>query len=154
MVLDESVRIVREDCVLFVETRQGFVCANAGVDRSNVPGADMVSLLPVDSDRSAHRLRERITDVSSVDVAVIMSDSFGRPWRLGLVDVALGVAGAPALVDYRGRLDDFGTPLRAMVVATADEIAAAAGLVMGKTQRVPAVIVRGVAAVEARPGSG
>ena len=154
LVLDESVRIVRQERVLIVETRQGFICANAGIDRSNLDGNDMVSLLPLDCDLSARHLRERMTALAGADVAVIISDTFGRPWRLGLTNVALGVAGAPALIDYRGHLDDFGRPLRATLVALADDIAAAAGLIMGKTQRVPAVIVRGLQPFEDRPGSG
>jgi len=154
VVLDESVRIVRDDRVLIVETPQGFVCANGGVDRSNLDGKDIVSLLPLDCDRSAHRLQARIAEVTGADVAVIISDTFGRPWRLGLVNVALGVAGVPALVDHRGRNDDAGKPLRATLVALADEIAAAAGLVMGKTRRVPAVVVRGLEPRDTRSGSG
>ena len=153
VVLDESVRVVRDDRVLIVETRHGFVCANAGVDRSNVPGTERVCLLPVDCDRSAAELRERIGQVAGVDVGVVISDTFGRPWRLGLCNVALGVAGIPATVDYRGSSDDFGMPLHATVVAVADEIAAAAEMVMGKTRRIPAVVVRGLA-LEGPGGSG
>lgn len=143
VVLDESVRIVRAERVLITETRHGFVCANAGVDHSNVEGTDQLALLPVDPDASAERLRNRLRQLSSVDVGVIISDTFGRAWRLGIVNVALGVAGAPATVDLRGGLDDFGKPLQASVLAVADDIAAAAGIVMGKTWRIPAVIVRG-----------
>jgi coenzyme F420-0:L-glutamate ligase/coenzyme F420-1:gamma-L-glutamate ligase len=153
VVLDESVRVVRADRVLIVETRHGFVCANAGVDRSNVPGDDVACLLPVDCDQSAAGLRRRIAEVAGVDVGVVISDTFGRPWRLGLCNVALGVAGIPATVDYRGSSDDFGMPLHATVVAVADEIAAAAEMVMGKTQRIPAVVVRGLA-LEGPGGSG
>lgn len=151
VVLDESVRVVREDRVLIVETRHGFVCANAGVDRSNVPDGDVVCLLPVDCDRSAARLRDRIAQACGAAVGVVISDTFGRPWRLGLTNVALGVAGMPATVDYRGQPDDFGMPLHATLVALADEIAGAAELVMGKTRRVPAVVVRGL---EAGGGGG
>ena len=154
VVLEESVRMVREEPVLITETRHGFVCANAGVDRSNVAGESMVSLLPLDCDRSAHLLRQRIAEACGVDVAVIISDSFGRPWRMGLSNVALGVAGMPAVIDHRGLEDDFGMPLRATLVAVADEIAAAAGLVMGKTRRVPVVIVRGLEAFPRPPGRG
>ena len=153
VVLDESVRVVRDDRVLIVETRHGHICANAGVDRSNVPGADMVCLLPLDCDASADAIRRRIAEVAGVRVGVVVSDTFGRPWRLGLCNVALGVAGMPAAVDYRGRADDFGMPLHATVVALADEIAAAAEMVMGKTRRIPAVVVRGLS-LEGEPGSG
>jgi len=144
VVLDESVRVVRSDRVLIVETRHGYVCANAGVDRSNVPGTDRVCLLPLDCDRSAEGLRQSIARAAGVEVGVLISDTFGRPWRLGLCNVALGVAGIPATVDYRGSADDFGMPLHATVMATADEVAAAAELVMGKTRRIPAVVVRGL----------
>jgi coenzyme F420-0:L-glutamate ligase/coenzyme F420-1:gamma-L-glutamate ligase len=144
VILDESLRVVRDDRVLIVETHHGYICANAGVDRSNVPGAETVCLLPLDCDRSAALLRGRIAEVSGVEVGLIVSDTFGRPWRMGLCNVALGVAGMPATVDYRGQADDFGIPLHATVVAVADEIAAASGLVMGKTSRIPAVLVRGL----------
>ncbi|MGA8016404.1 MAG: coenzyme F420-0:L-glutamate ligase [Candidatus Dormiibacterota bacterium] len=152
-VLDESVRVVRDDRVLIVETRHGFVCANAGVDRSNVPGDDVICLLPEDCDRSAAALRRRIADASGAEVGVVISDTFGRPWRLGLCNVALGVAGIPATLDYRGRPDDFGMPLQATLVALADEIAGAAEMVMGKTRRIPAVVVRGLS-LEGEAGSG
>jgi len=154
VILDESTRVVRDDRVLIVETRQGFVCANAGVDRSNVAGDDSVSLLPVDCDASAQALRDRITELAGAQVGVVVSDTFGRAWRMGLVNVALGVAGIPAVVDYRGRPDDFGMALQATVVAMADELAAAAELLMGKTRRVPAVVVRGLDVFEGPPGSG
>jgi coenzyme F420-0:L-glutamate ligase/coenzyme F420-1:gamma-L-glutamate ligase len=144
VVLDESVRILRTQRVLITQTRHGFVCANSGVDHSNIPGSDVVTLLPVDPDASATRLRDRLGEVAGVTVAVIVSDTFGRPWRLGIVNVALGVAGMPALVDMRGRIDDVGKELHATVLAVADEVAAAAGLVMGKTRRTPVVVVRGL----------
>lgn len=144
VVLDESVRILRTERVLITETRHGFVCANSGVDHSNIPGSDVVTLLPVDPDASAARLRERLREVSGATVGVIVSDTFGRPWRLGIVNVALGVAGMPALFDMRGRVDDAGKELHATVLAVADEVAAAAGLVMGKTRRTPVVVVRGL----------
>ena len=144
VVLDESVRVLRSQRVLITETRHGFVCANGGVDHSNVPGDDQVTLLPVDPDASAERLRGRLQQLADVDVGVIVSDTFGRPWRLGIVNVALGIAGLPALLDLRGTLDDTGKPLHATVLAVADDLAAAAGLVMGKTGRAPAVIVRGL----------
>ena len=142
--LDESVRVLRSVRTLITETRHGFVAANAGVDHSNVGGHDRLALLPVDPDASAERLRSRLRELQGVDVGVIVSDTFGRPWRLGIVNVALGVAGLPALVDLRGTRDDDGQPLHATVLAVADEIAAAAGLVMGKTNRTPAVVVRGL----------
>jgi len=143
VVLDESIRVVRSDRVLIVETRHGFVCANAGVDHSNVPGDDNVTLLPVDPDASATALRERIRELAHADVGVVIADTFGRAWRVGIENVALGIAGLPAFVDYRGQPDDWGKELRATVVAVADELAAAAELVMGKTARVPAAVVRG-----------
>jgi coenzyme F420-0:L-glutamate ligase/coenzyme F420-1:gamma-L-glutamate ligase len=154
VVLDETVRVVREDRVLIVETRQGFVCANAGVDRSNVDGPDDVCLLPIDCDASALALHVRIEALAGVRAGVVVSDTFGRAWRMGLVNVALGVAGVPAMLDYRGRPDDFGMPLQATVVAVADELAAAAELLMGKTRRVPVVIVHGLGELEGQPGSG
>jgi coenzyme F420-0:L-glutamate ligase/coenzyme F420-1:gamma-L-glutamate ligase len=141
--LNESVRVLRSERVLITETRHGFVCANSGVDHSNVGGRNSLTLLPVDPDASASRLRDRLREVTGVEVGVIVSDTFGRPWRLGIVNVALGVAGLPALVDLRGSLDDDGKPLHATVLAVADDAAAAAGIVMGKTGRSPAVIVRG-----------
>ena len=144
VVLDESVRVLRSHRVLITETRQGFVCANSGVDHSNVPGQNVLTLLPKDPDGSADRLRMRLREIAGVEVGVIVSDTFGRPWRLGIVNVALGVAGLPAVVDLRGTDDDAGKQLHATVLAVADEIAAAAGLVMGKTARTPAVIVRGL----------
>jgi coenzyme F420-0:L-glutamate ligase/coenzyme F420-1:gamma-L-glutamate ligase len=150
VVLDESVRILRTERVLITQTRHGFVCANSGIDQSNVPGSDIVTLLPEDPDASAERLRSRLREITGVTTAVIVSDTFGRPWRLGIVNVALGVAGMPALVDMRGRKDDAGRELHATVLAVADEVAAAAGLVMGKTRRTPVVIVRGLEL----PGSG
>jgi coenzyme F420-0:L-glutamate ligase/coenzyme F420-1:gamma-L-glutamate ligase len=144
VILDESVRVLRSQRVLITETRHGFVCANGGIDHSNVPGTDEVTLLPMDPDASADRLRRGLRELTGVDVGVIVSDTFGRPWRLGIVNVALGVAGLPALLDLRGSLDDAGKPLHATVLAIADDIAAAAGIVMGKTARTPAVIVRGL----------
>ena len=143
VVLDESVRVLRSERVLITETHHGFVSANSGVDHSNV-GAGLLSLLPVDPDASAEKIREGLREKTGADVSVIVSDTFGRPWRLGIVNVALGVAGLPALIDLRGTLDDDGQPLQATVVAIADEIAASAGLVMGKTARTPVVVVRGL----------
>jgi coenzyme F420-0:L-glutamate ligase/coenzyme F420-1:gamma-L-glutamate ligase len=142
--LRESVRIVRMDRGLIIsQTRHGFVCANAGVDASNVPGDDMVCLLPRDPDASAERLRAEIARQAGVEVAIIISDSFGRPWRQGIVNVALGVAGMAPLADYRGQPDDFGRIMNSSVMAVADEIASAAELATGKVERTPFVIVRG-----------
>ena len=143
VVLDESVRVVRDSRVLITETRHGFVSANGGVDHSNVPGEDVVTLLPVDPDASARGLRDRLRELTGADVGVIVSDTFGRPWRLGIVNIALGIAGVPAVRDLRGTVDDVGKDLHATVLAVADDLAAAAGLVMAKTNRTPAVIVRG-----------
>lgn len=144
VVLDESVRVLREDRTLITQTRHGYIAANAGVDHSNVGGHDRLVLLPVDPDASAEHLRTRLRDLTGVEVGVVISDTFGRPWRLGIVNVALGVAGIPALLDLRGTPDDDGEELHATVLAVADEVAAAAGLLMGKTNRTPAVIVRGL----------
>jgi coenzyme F420-0:L-glutamate ligase / coenzyme F420-1:gamma-L-glutamate ligase len=144
VVLRESRRIVRMDRGLIIsETHHGFVCANAGVDASNVPGEDVVCLLPMDPDASAARLRETLAARSGSDLAVIVSDSFGRAWREGITNVAIGVAGMQPLADYRGETDPHGFPLVASVLATADELAAAAELVMGKTAGIPVAIVRG-----------
>jgi coenzyme F420-0:L-glutamate ligase/coenzyme F420-1:gamma-L-glutamate ligase len=145
LVLSESRRVVRMDRgVLIVETHHGLVCANAGVDVSNVSGGEEATLLPIDPDASARRIRESIAARAGVDVAVIVSDTFGRPWREGLVNVAIGVAGLAALQSYVGKSDPKGLPLQATIQAMADEIAAAAGLVSSKLNRIPAVIVRGV----------
>lgn len=144
VVLDESVRVIRSERVLITETRHGFVCANSGVDHSNVGGRNAVTVLPVDPDASARRLCERLRQLSGVEVGVIVSDTFGRPWRLGIVNVALGVSGLPAALDLRGSLDDDGKPLHATVLAIADDLASAAGILMGKTDRTPVVIVRGM----------
>jgi len=143
VILQESRRIVREDPVLIVETHHGFVCANAGVDHSNVPGEDLVTLLPRDPDGSARRLAGELRKLARKRVAVIISDTFGRPWRLGLTNVAIGAAGVPVLRDLRGTRDRSGKPLQATILAVADELAAAAGLVMGKAEGVPAVVIRG-----------
>jgi coenzyme F420-0:L-glutamate ligase/coenzyme F420-1:gamma-L-glutamate ligase len=144
VVLDESVRVLRSQRVLITETRHGFVCANSGVDQSNVADAGMVTLLPVDPDASARAIRQRIRDLCGVNVGVIVSDTFGRPWRLGIVNVALGVAGLPGLIDLRGTPDDAGREMHATVLAMADDLASGAGVVMGKTARAPVVVVRGL----------
>ena len=144
IVLRESRRIVRMDRgIVISETHHGFVCANAGVDASNVPGGATVCLLPVDPDASAARLREAFAEDPGVEVAVVISDSFGRAWRHGITDVAIGVAGMDPVADYRGRRDPHGYPMEASVLAVADELAAAAELVMGKTDGIPLAIVRG-----------
>jgi coenzyme F420-0:L-glutamate ligase / coenzyme F420-1:gamma-L-glutamate ligase len=146
VVLRESRRVVRMDRgVIIAETHHGFVCANAGVDASNVPGADAVCLLPLDPDASARRIRRALAGRLGVEVPVILSDSFGRPWRFGITDVAIGVAGMEPLADYRGMTDPHGLPMEASVLAVADEIAGAAELVMGKTAGIPATVVRGYA---------
>lgn len=144
VVLRESARIVRMDRGLIIaQTRHGYVCANAGVDASNVPGEDTVCLLPRDPDASAERLRAELRSRAGVELAVIISDSFGRPWRQGIVNVALGVAGMAPLADYRGQPDDFGRVMNASVMAVADELASAAELATGKIERTPFVVVRG-----------
>jgi coenzyme F420-0:L-glutamate ligase/coenzyme F420-1:gamma-L-glutamate ligase len=143
VVLRESRRIVRSDRVLIVETRHGFVCANAGVDHSNVRGRDFVTLLPKKPDSSARRLAEGLRKQTGKRVAVIISDTFGRPWRLGLINVAIGASGVPALVDLRGTRDRQAKLLRATILAVADELAAAAGLLMGKAAGMPVVVIRG-----------
>ena len=144
VVLRESVAVVRmEKGVIISRTSQGYVCANAGVDASNVGAEDTVTLLPVDADRSAREIRERIAADLGVAVGIIVSDSFGRPWRWGIVDIALGVAGFSPLDDQRGRPDTAGRVMKATVVAVADEIASAAELASGKTSGLPLVLVRG-----------
>jgi coenzyme F420-0:L-glutamate ligase/coenzyme F420-1:gamma-L-glutamate ligase len=143
IVLRESRRIVRSDRVLIVETHHGFVCANAGVDHSNVPRLDCVTLLPKDPDRSARRLAAALRKRTRHRLAVIISDTFGRPWRLGLTNVAIGASGVPALHDLRGTRDRDKRPLRATVLAVADELAAAAGLFMEKSAGTPVVVIRG-----------
>lgn len=145
LVLRESRSIVRwSRGVLISETHHGFVCANAGVDRSNAGAPDAVVLLPVDPDASAGRLRDAIRHRTGTDVAVIVTDTFGRAWREGHVNVAIGVAGMPALKRYAGQFDPDGYELRVTEIALADEIAAAAELVMGKLDRCPAAVVRGL----------
>jgi coenzyme F420-0:L-glutamate ligase/coenzyme F420-1:gamma-L-glutamate ligase len=140
-VLDESVRIVRErDGFLIAETRHGFVCGSAGVDVSNAPDAGTLVLLPLDPDASAARIRQSL----GASVGVVVSDSFGRAWRMGTTDVAIGVAGIRPLLDLKGRRDPAGYELHATVIAVADEIAGAAELAMRKLARVPAAIVRGL----------
>ncbi len=144
-VLREAKRIVRERGPLVIaETRHGFICASAGVDHSNAPEPGMLVLLPEDPDASARLLRERLLEVTGVEVGVIVTDSFGRPFRQGTTDVAIGIAGTPALVDLRGTTDRIGYELRSSRVAIADEIAGAADLARGKAEGVPVVVVRGL----------
>jgi coenzyme F420-0:L-glutamate ligase/coenzyme F420-1:gamma-L-glutamate ligase len=152
VVLRESAEVLRmERGIIVSRTRHGFVCANAGVDASNTGTKDLVTLLPADPDDSAARLRARLPAMLAIDEqdapAIIISDSFGRPWRLGIVDVALGVAGLAPLDDMRGRPDADGRTMRSTVVAIADEIASAAELASGKTSRQPVVLVRGAPGV-------
>jgi coenzyme F420-0:L-glutamate ligase/coenzyme F420-1:gamma-L-glutamate ligase len=152
VVLGESRRIVRMDRgILITETHHGFVCANAGVDGSNV-AEGWVTLLPRDPDASAGRLSEALSEAFKCPLAVIVADTFGRPWREGMVNLALGVAGLQPLIDYRGCADSYGRRLESTVIALADEIAGAAEIVMRKTARVPVAVVRG-AAEWAGPGS-
>ncbi len=156
VVLRESRRIVRMDHgVLIAETKHGFICANAGVDESNVNGAREITLLPVDPDYSAQQLRTRLQQLSgegaAFDIAVIISDTWGRPWRAGQVNMAIGVAGMEAIVDYRGQRDPYGYELHASVLAVADELASAAELVMGKVDRIPVALIRGYSYI---PGKG
>jgi coenzyme F420-0:L-glutamate ligase / coenzyme F420-1:gamma-L-glutamate ligase len=144
-ILREAKRIVRERGPLVIaETRHGFVCASAGVDHSNAPEPGTLVLLPVDPDRSARGFRERVRELTGRDVGVVVTDSFGRPFRQGTTDVAIGVAGIPALLDLRGTTDRIGYELRSTRIAVADEIAAAADLARGKADGVPVVIVRGL----------
>lgn len=146
VILRESVRIVRMDRGNIIsETRHGFNCANAGVDASNVPGEDTVATLPLDPDASARRIRAAIQAGHSKNVAVIISDTFGRPWREGAVNVAIGVAGMSTMKDYRGQVDVSGRPMYSTVIAVADELAAVAELVTGKVDRVPAALIKGYA---------
>ena len=145
VVLRESKRIVRtRGGFVIAETEHGFVCGGAGVDASNTPELGTLVLLPVDPDASARRIRDEIHAAAGVTVGVLVTDSFGRPWRNGTTDVAIGAAGLPVLLDLNGRRDRVGYELHATLIAVADEIASAAELVMGKTDDVPAAIVRGL----------
>ena len=144
-ILGEARRIVRRRGGLVIaETRHGFVCASAGVDASNAPAPGQLVLLPLDPDTSARRLRERLRELAGRDVGVLITDSFGRAWRQGTTDVAIGAAGVPVLLDLTGERDPVGYELHATVIAVADEIAGAAELVMGKTRGIPAAVVRGL----------
>ena len=153
VILAESRRVVRMDKgVLITETHHGWICANAGIDQSNVD-ADSVALLPEDSDRSARAVRDRVRALLGVEVFVIVTDTFGRPWREGLTNVAIGIAGFAPLLSYLGERDPAGRPLQATILALADELAGAAEPVMGKLDRVPAAIVRGLALRPSEEGS-
>ncbi len=144
IILRESRRVVRMDKgVLIVETRHGWICANAGVDQSNVE-LDTVALLPEDPDGAARGLRERLRELTAVDVSVVIADTFGRPWREGLTNVAIGVAGVAPLRNYLGERDPAGHTLQATILAVADELAGAAEVVMGKLDRIPAALIRGL----------
>ena len=144
LILRESKRILRMDRgILIAETQHGVICANAGVDRSNLRDQESATLLPLNPDGSAKAIRDRILALCGVEIAVLISDTFGRPWREGLTNVAIGVSGLLPLKDYSETSDDFGRQLKATIVAVADELAAAAELVMGKTERIPAVLIRG-----------
>jgi coenzyme F420-0:L-glutamate ligase/coenzyme F420-1:gamma-L-glutamate ligase len=148
VVLRESRRIVRMDHgVLIAETKHGFICANAGVDESNVNGQHQLTLLPLDPDHSARELRTRLQQLTgegdAFDIAIIITDTWGRPWRNGQVNMAIGVAGMEPIIDYRGQRDPYGYELQASAIAVADELASAAELVMGKIERIPAALIRG-----------
>ncbi|HYX88360.1 MAG TPA: coenzyme F420-0:L-glutamate ligase [Gaiellaceae bacterium] len=145
VILREAVRVVRTRSPLVIaETRHGFVCASAGVDTSNAPEPETVVLLPEDPDASAARLRDRLRETAGAEIGVVVSDSFGRAWRQGTTDVAVGLAGIRPLLDLKGRRDPVGYELRATVIALADELAGAAELAMGKTDGIPAAVIRGV----------
>jgi coenzyme F420-0:L-glutamate ligase/coenzyme F420-1:gamma-L-glutamate ligase len=144
VVLQQSRRIVKMDRgVLITETHHGFICANAGVDQSNIEGEEMVAVLPPDPDASARTIRQALRERLGFDVAVIISDTFGRPWRHGLVNIAIGLSGIEAIKDYTGQLDAQGYELRVTALAIADELAAAAELVMNKLDNVPVAVIRG-----------
>ena len=142
LILSESKRIVRmENGVIIVETKHGFVCANAGIDESNVEDG-YATLLPNDPDRSSNLLKEKIKQKTGKNVAVIISDTFGRPFRLGQTDVAIGIAGLEPILDYNGKPDTFGKIMQVTAIAVADEICSASELVMGKTQKCPIAVIR------------
>ncbi len=142
LILSESKRIVRmSDGILIVETNSGFVCANAGIDESNVKEG-YVTLLPVDSDVSASRIRDEIFEITGKNVAIIISDTFGRPFRMGQTNIAIGISGLKPILDYAGTLDSFEKTLRVSAIAVADEISSASELVMGKSLNCPAAIIR------------
>jgi coenzyme F420-0:L-glutamate ligase/coenzyme F420-1:gamma-L-glutamate ligase len=153
LALRQAKRVLRDKHVLITETQHGFVCANSGVDVSNVDGGDSAVLLPADPDVSALKIHRQLKKLIGLHLPVIISDSFGRAWRQGLCDVAIGVAGMRPLRDYRGRRDNYGYRLRATEQAVADELTAMAGLVSGKDARVPACIIRGYAYVRGSGGA-
>jgi coenzyme F420-0:L-glutamate ligase/coenzyme F420-1:gamma-L-glutamate ligase len=145
VILSEAARVVRvRPPLVIAETTHGFICASAGVDSSNAPAPDMLVLLPEDPDASAERIRARLGELTGQTVGVLVTDSFGRPWRQGTIDVALGAAGLEVMRDLRGTRDRVGYELHATMIATADEIASAAELVMGKVDGIPAAVVRGL----------
>jgi coenzyme F420-0:L-glutamate ligase/coenzyme F420-1:gamma-L-glutamate ligase len=145
VILREAKRVVRtRGSLVIAETRHGFVCASAGVDASNTPEPGTLVLLPADPDASATQLRARLRELTGSEVGIIVSDSFGRPWRQGTIDVAIGVAGIPALLDLRGTHDARGYELRSTQIAVADELASAAELVMGKANQIPVAVIRGL----------
>ncbi len=151
VILRETKRVVRRRGPhLIVETQHGLVCANAGVDKSNVEGQDIVTLLPKDADKSARRIREQIIERTGKDVSVIVSDTFGRPWRLGQTNVAIGLSGMRPWIDYRGTRDKFGYELSVTRIAAVDELAGAAELVMNKADGVPVAIIRGYSHTRSR----
>jgi coenzyme F420-0:L-glutamate ligase/coenzyme F420-1:gamma-L-glutamate ligase len=155
LTLAESTRVVRaEGGVLITETHDGLICANAGIDASNVPGERDVALLPADPDRSARRIRAALSKLSGASVAVLITDSFGRPWRIGQSEVAIGCAGIEPLDDWRGRRDSHGRPLTATAIAAADQIAAAADLARDKITGTPVVVARGLAIEIGADGPG
>jgi coenzyme F420-0:L-glutamate ligase/coenzyme F420-1:gamma-L-glutamate ligase len=145
LVLRESAEVVRmaDGGLIISRTRHGFVCANAGVDLSNTGGAELATLLPVDPDASARQLRQRLGELSGTRPAIVISDSFGRPWRNGIVNVAIGAAGVDTLVDLRGTPDADGREMQSTIIAVADELASAADLAGGKVAQLPVVLVRG-----------
>lgn len=152
LILKESVRVVRAGHgVIITETRQGFVCANSGIDQSNV-GNGFVSLLPVDPDLSARNLRRKLEKATRKKLAVVVTDTFGRPWRIGQTDVAIGCSGMVPLLPYAGKVDRFGYELRVTEPAVADEVAGAAELAIGKLKGIPAAVVRGVEYVRREAG--
>lgn len=145
MILREAARVVRvRPPLIIAETTHGFICASAGVDSSNAPAPDMLVLLPVDPEASADRLRARFLELTGKTVGVLITDSFGRPWRKGTIDVALGASGLEVLRDLRGTRDSVGYELHATMIAVGDEIASAAELVMGKVDGIPAAVIRGL----------
>ena len=143
LALREAKRVVRKQHVLITETQHGFVCANSGVDVSNVDGGKTAVLLPIDADASAARIHRRLRKRTELHIPVIIADSFGRPWREGLTEVAIGIAGMKVTLDYRGEQDDYGYKMHATEEAVADELACVAGLLCGKNSRIPACIIRG-----------